>query len=92
MAILPLNNAGSTKPHEHTPNRQAIAPCNDGKQALTLTAKGDDDWPKPSSHWPASTAPIYENAELAQIIMRMGWATASCRSCTDLVEIIAFAW
>ena len=79
-----------------TPNppRQAIALKYDGKQAPTLTAKGDDELAEAILTLAREyDVPIYENAELVKLLARMElWDSIPQELYRTLAEIIAFAW
>ena len=79
-----------------TPNppRQAIAPKYDGKQAPTLTAKGDDELAEAILTLAREyDVPIYENAELVKLLARMELGDSIPEELyRTIAEIIAFAW
>jgi len=74
--------------------RQAIALKYDGKQALTLTAKGDDALAEAILALAREyEVPIYENAELVRLLARMELGDSIPQELyRTLAEIIAFAW
>ena len=79
-----------------TPNppRQAIALKYDGKQAPTLTAKGDDELAEAILKLAREyEVPIYENAELVRLLARLELGDAIPEPLyRTIAEIIAFAW
>ena len=79
-----------------TPNppRQAIALKYDGKQAPTLTAKGDDELAEAILTLAREyDVPIYENAELVKLLARTELGDSIPQELyRTLAEIIAFAW
>lgn len=74
--------------------RQAIALKYDGKQAPTLTAKGDDALAEAILQLAREhEVPIYENAELVKLLARMELGDSIPQELyRTLAEIIAFAW
>lgn len=74
--------------------RQAIALKYDGKQAPTLTAKGDDALAEAIVQLAREhEVPIYENAELVKLLARMELGDSIPQELyRTLAEIIAFAW
>ena len=80
----------STEPE----TRQAIALKYDGKQAPTLTAKGDDELAEAILKLAREyEVPIYENAELVKLLARMELGDSIPQELyRTLAEIIAFAW
>ncbi|MDB6140992.1 MAG: FlhB protein [Pseudomonas sp.] len=78
---------------EHTP-RQAIALSYDGKQAPTLTAKGDDQLAEAILAIAREyEVPIYENPELVKLLARMELGDSIPEALyRTIAEIIAFAW
>ena len=74
--------------------RQAIALKYDGKQAPTLTAKGDDELAEAILALAREhEVPIYENAELVKLLARMELGDSIPQELyRTLAEIIAFAW
>lgn len=74
--------------------RQAIALTYDGKQAPTLTAKGDNALAEAILALAREHhVPIYENAELVKLLARMELGDSIPQELyRTLAEIIAFAW
>ena len=74
--------------------RQAIALKYDGKQAPTLTAKGDDELAEAILAIAREyEVPIYENAELVRLLARLELGDAIPQALYRCIaEIIAFAW
>lgn len=76
------------------PPRQAIALSYDGEQAPTLSAKGEDALAEAilaiaREH----EVPIYENAELVQLLARLELGEQIPEALyLTIAEIIAFAW
>jgi len=79
---------------DDTESRQAIALKYDGKQAPTLTAKGDDALAEAILQLAREhEVPIYENAELVKLLARMELGDSIPQELyRTLAEIIAFAW
>ncbi|MGY4526414.1 EscU/YscU/HrcU family type III secretion system export apparatus switch protein [Pseudomonas sp. UBA4617] len=74
--------------------RQAIALSYDGERAPTLTAKGDDDLAEAILALAREhEVPIYENAELVQLLARLELGEQIPEALyLTIAEIIAFAW
>ena len=74
--------------------RQAIALKYDGKQAPTLTAKGDDELAEAILKLAREyEVPIYENAELVKVLARLELGDSIPQELyRTLAQIIAFAW
>ena len=74
--------------------RQAIALKYDGKQAPTLTAKGDEELAEAILKIARDyEVPIYENAELVRLLARMELGDSIPEELyRTIAEIIAFAW
>ncbi|NWA00953.1 EscU/YscU/HrcU family type III secretion system export apparatus switch protein [Pseudomonas gingeri] len=77
----------------HTP-RQAIALKYDGRQAPTLTAKGDEELAEAILKLARDyEVPIYENAELVKLLARLELGDSIPEELyRTIAEIIAFAW
>ena len=74
--------------------RQAIALKYDGKQAPTVTAKGDDELAEAILKLAREyEVPIYENAELVKVLARLELGDSIPQELyRTLAQIIAFAW
>ncbi len=74
--------------------RQAIALTYDGRQAPTLSAKGDDRLAEAILAIARDyEVPIYENAELVKLLARMELGDSIPQPLyRSIAEIIAFAW
>ena len=74
--------------------RQAIALTYDGRQAPTLSAKGDDQLAEAILAIAREyEVPIYENAELVKLLARMELGDSIPEPLyRSIAEIIAFAW
>jgi flagellar biosynthesis protein len=74
--------------------RQAIALTYDGRQAPTLSAKGDDQLAEAILAIARDyEVPIYENAELVKLLARMELGDSIPEPLyRSIAEIIAFAW
>lgn len=75
-------------------SRQAIALSYDGQQAPTLSAKGDDALAEAILALAREhEVPIYENAELVQLLARLELGEQIPEALyLTIAEIIAFAW
>ena len=74
--------------------RQVIALSYDGKNAPSLTAKGDDELAEAILAIAREyEVPIYENAELVRLLAKLELGDAIPESLyRSIAEIIAFAW
>lgn len=80
--------------NDTTTPRQAIALKYDGRQAPTLTAKGDEELAEEILRIARDyEVPIYENAELVRLLARLELGDSIPEELyRTIAEIIAFAW